>query len=240
MFLGVDESFNGDYTTLGCIAIPLNLLPDYEKDYISTRLKEKVWAEVKWSKLTESYLGKYKVILKNYLSQKDVTFHSWTYKKPTREELNRFYSGDKDKVIYRQAYLLLRNVIRKVSNSGNEEPFYIVADETGPLGLEEYKITRDLLVGDKYINPHPKLEFCSQGNSQICGALQICDVLTGATQFLYDSKKVVDDYTANELICFLKEINKGVPINNSCPAFPRLDDFKIHHCLVKYKPKDIK
>ncbi len=230
MFLAIDESIAQQSVTLGCLCVPIEDLPKFEADHIQKRLEQKVWGEIKWERISKIYLEKYKTIISSYLLKKSVTFHSWTYNKPSPKEIHDFYGGDSNKVIYKHAYILIRSVIRKCRNSGYRGPFYIVSDSTGKLGQQEYKITKNLLTTDPRFSPPLKLDFCSQGNSQVCGALQICDICTGATRYLsvHDVKK--DPEAANEIVKMLEKINNGIPINLLTPTFPNLFDFKIHHC----------
>lgn len=231
MFLALDESYGSSKTTVGCLCLPVDDLPKYEALFIQKRLKEKVWGEIKWKYLSEEYLSKYKVLVSSYLSPASVTFHSWTYSRPSQKILRECYGGNGSRVVYHHAYMLIRNVIRKCLNENLREPFYIVPDSSGRMGEEEYRIIRDLLLQDSSIKPQPKLDFCSNGNSAVCGALQVCDVCTGATQFVYGEIVRQNRKVAKEFVRLLVQINKGIPINYSPKTLPRLSDYKIHHCL---------
>lgn len=231
MFLAVDESFEGPHTTHGCLCVPLEKLPEYEGIHIKKRLEHKVWAEIKWEKLSSSYLPKYSDILRSYLSQPDVTFHSWTYEKPTAKEIKEFYADSKRKIPYCHAYMLIRSVIWKCQNDGYRGPFYIVPHTTGKVGEEEYETTRELLLKDRNIYPRPRVEFCSQGSAQVCGALQVCDICTGAVQYKYDPSLTESKSNADAIISLLESLNGGIPITYSPIKLPSIKEFKLHHCL---------
>lgn len=228
MFIALDESFDGDFTTVGCVCLPIAKLPELEGKHISIRLEQKLWGEIKWNALTDNYLEKYLAIIKGYLLEPEVTFHSWTYKKPTRIEVTKYWDGDEGSIIYKQAYRLLRSVIRKCLKRGTREPFYIVPDHTDH-GNEEYRLTKTLLSRDPIIEPHPEIEFCAPGSSQVCGALQIADFCSGAVQYKYDSRPVKNKVTADKAIETLTELNKGISIVNQELRIPSLYQFKLHH-----------
>ena len=219
--------------TLGCLCVPIKYLPNLEAQFVSKRIEHRLWAEIKWNKITTNYLPKYLDFLSTYLANNKVTYHSWTYLKPTRQVLDGYYGGDKECVLYRQTYLLIRNVIRKYHNSSYNGPFTIIPDETGSRGQREYKSTHDLLNSDGYIKPKPNIEFCAQSDSKVLGALQICDLCTGAVHYLYDHELSQDTESANAVINLLQNINSGIPINYSPISLPKVEEYKLHHCLFK-------
>lgn len=230
MFLAIDESHSNSFTTIGCLCLPLKNLPKYEAEYISKRLEHKIWGEMKWTSLSLSYLNKYENVVESYLKQHDVTFHSWAYRHITKLELKKYWDDDETKMFYCQAYLLLRNVIRKCLNQGCHNNFYIVPDTTGMRGKREYLLTREYLVNDNSIKPKPIIEFCDQGNSQICGALQITDLCTGATRYKYQ-KETNDTSVSEEFVKFLEKLNSNIPLNYADEKLPDLYKYKMHHCL---------
>lgn len=237
MFIALDESYSSNFTVIGCLVLPKEKLPDLEKEYIQSRLDKKLWGEIKWSKATECYWDKYKEILGNYLSKPEVTFHSWCYKNPTREELNSYYDDEKNKPLYKHSYLLIRNVIRKCRNMGYKGDFYIVPDTTGRMGKFEYSETQKILKEDTLIYPRATVEFCAEGNSQVCGALQIADLCIGAVRYTYEREYKNDPIIADEIVKYLTKINEELPINYSHPTLPKIEQFKMHHCLFIIKQK---
>ncbi|HET9412475.1 MAG TPA: hypothetical protein VFO38_06610 [Candidatus Saccharimonadales bacterium] len=219
--------------TIGCLCFPRAIMPELESVFIADRIKHRVWAEVKWSRLCTPYCDKYKSMVSNYLASSQVTYHSWTYSIPSAEERKQYYNGsDSSKIIYRHAYLLIRTVIWKCRNSGYRGPFYILADETGKLGREEYKITQELLKNDAKIDPPASIDFCNTGNSTSCGAMQVVDLLTGAVMSQYDEKFSKQD-ACIDFVEHLTALNNGVPLTFSSPGFPRLGAQKMQHCLFK-------
>lgn len=233
MFIALDESISTNFLTIGCVVLPKAKLPELEKKQVQTRLDYKLWGEIKWSKGTQSYLEKYKLFLGNYLLDKEVTFHSWTLKRPTADEIRRYYDGDGKKILYKHAYLLIRNVIRKCRNAGYKGEFYVLPDTTGEMGKNEYVETQKILKSDSNIYPPATVEFCAEGNSQVCGALQVADLCTGAVGYTYE-KDFKDTSYSEGIVDYLKEINGGIDINFEYPSLPRMKQFKLHHCF--YKP----
>lgn len=229
MLLALDESLEGTYKVVGCLCVPLDLFPDTEKKFISNRIDEKVWAELKWQKISSSYLDKYKKFITSYFESSGCTFHSWAYKIPAQDLLSKYYDSDANKVIYKQAYMLIRSVMWKCINNGYTGPFYVLPDESGSLGKSEYTITQKLLNLDPRIRPHPSIEYCSPGNSTVCGALQISDICTGAVSSVVN--KLAISPASQEIINTLTSINEGIPIDFQFPSLPSLHQYKIHHNL---------
>lgn len=230
MFLALDESIGSTHVTIGCLCIPQSRMSSLEKAFIDKRLELKCWGEVKWSKITTSYLPKYLELLKTYLYDDEVTYHSWTYKIPSSRDRKQYYGENvsEDQVVFRQAYLLLRSVIRKCKNNGYNGSFYIVADDSGS-GLVEYRKTNELLSTDPNIRGETILDFCSTGNSAVLSALQAVDLCTGAVMSCYDSS--FNTTNGRKLRQELEALNSGVPINFSPTRLPSLTDAKLHHCL---------
>lgn len=233
MFLALDESIGSTHETLGCLCFPESIMPKLEAQFIQHRIEHKVWAEVKWQRLCAPYVEKYEAMVRDYLAPDDVTFHSWTYRIPTAIERRSFYDGiDASLVVYRHAYLLIRTIIWKCRNNGYTGPFYILADESGKLGRNEYKITQGLLKRDPKISPPPVIDFCMTGSSTACGAMQITDLITGAVMSHYDEKFSKQD-SCTKFIKMLAEINGGIPLDLSSRTLPKLHDQKLHHCLYR-------
>lgn len=228
MFLALDECKGNDFVTIGCVCLPKVKLSNLEKNFIDSRVTERCWGELKWSKVTENYLEKYKNLSDVLLSDSEVTYHSWTYKKPSAIVRARHYGigTSQDDVIYRQAYLLIRNVIRKCKNSGYDGAFYIVADESGS-GQEEYKKTNELLRNDTNIRGKTTIEFCSTGNSAALGSLQVADLCTGAVTSYYEAN--LRNEANQKLVEHLVELNSKVPLTFNPARLPRLQDYKMHH-----------
>lgn len=231
MFLALDESFEGDYCSIGCVCLPSDKLPELEHRASQYRLKERLWGELKYSKITNTYLQKYIGFLEVVFSFEQLTFHSWTYKKPSAEEIRDFYLNEAGTVMYRQAYLLLRSIIRKNINSGYRGSYYILPD-TSERSIREYATTQKLLASDSNINPKPSIDFCSEGNSAVCSALQAADICTGAVQSLYSSAASSKD-CVKSIVDSLQTINSGVPIDNSPTRLPALADYRLHHCFYR-------
>lgn len=60
----------------------------------------------------------------------------------------------------------------------------------------------------------------------------LSDLCTGAAQYTYEHD--INNQAANELIRSLVKINTGIKLNYSSPYLPKVDQFKIHHCLCKF------
>ena len=126
--------------------------------------------------------------------------------------------------------MLIRSVIWKCRNSGYSGSFYILADESGCLGTEEYQTTKKLLLTDSKIRPKPVIDFCTTGNSNSCGAMQVSDLCTGAVMSKYDSS-YSSQTACLEFSRHLVNINSGIELNFSPRNLPKINDLKLHHCL---------
>lgn len=238
MFLAIDECFgtsHSQYVTIGCLSIPQDNLSEFEKEFIENRMHHKLWGEIKWSALSSSYLNKYKEVVSSYLGHDKAIFHSWTYKRPTTAEIREHYSSqDPARVIYQQAYILIRTVIWRCRNVGYNGDFYILADQSG-FGSEEYQTTMRLLQTDSKIRPAPEIPYCNVGNSISCGALQIADICTGATHSYYDSNMLGNTEAKKEatkaLVSHLEAMNGGLHLNTSRTNFYTMYTQKLHHGL---------
>lgn len=231
MFLALDESLGTTYNTISCVCLHEETLVELEKNLVKFRLDNKLWGELKWQKISSRYTDKYIQFLEHYIGAAGVTFHTWTFKKPTRKELIDHYDSDKSKIVYVQAFLLIRSVIWKHRNSGYKGSYYILADSTEERGIYEYKTTNRLLRNDRRIFPKAEIDFCSTGASHICSALQIADLLAGATNHKYELCSTGFEAGQNKIIDYLEEKNNNVPLNLSAPKLPKLYEFKIHHCF---------
>lgn len=206
MFILLDESFSSKYTVIGCLCVPLDLLPKQEEGFINRRIKNNCWGELDWDGLSDGYIRKYEDFLQGYLEPKEITFHSWAYKNPGKE-----FKGDPNKLLFKHEYILLKNTVRKCVNSGYRE-FYILLDDGQ--SLSEYQLTRGYLEKTITIKPYPKIKFYSQIDSKIVGAMQITSLCVSAVRYLYESES--SDKNAelcNQIVSLLTKLNSDIPLN---------------------------
>lgn len=227
MLLVLDECLEGKKKVLGCLCLPSEIFPDLEKQVSKVRLVEKLWGELKWNKITDGYFTKYSKVISNYFSSSQVTFHSWSFEIPDPIAMRTYYENNPKTVIYKQAYLLIRSVIRKCNNAGYTGSFYILPDETGSLGNTEYRKTQKLLTDDTKIQPKAVIDYCMPGNSACCGALQVVDLCTGAVNCLLNNLKPSN--VQKKLIEALEEINGDISIISELPTLPKLYEYKMHY-----------
>lgn len=209
MFLALDESEAYTKRVFGAIVLPKNKLSELEKDFAELRLKHKLFAEIKWTNI-DQYYKKYFEFIDLLFKEKSITFHSISFRK-------------KDKK-YKAAYILIRSISWKLINEGIKDSVFILFDEDGGMGKAETKETERLLNIDKEFKL--KIDFCNQGTSHILGALQLADIITGAT-----ASSINNAATSTEKAATIKYIEKknGIALGWSGATFPKLYDYKIHH-----------
>jgi len=209
MFLALDESTKYAKRVFGAIVLPKENLPELEKEWTILRLKHKLFAEIKWSNV-DQYYKRYFEFLDLFFNNK-ITFHSIRFRKKDRK--------------YNSAYLLLRSISWKIQNEGINKTLFILFDEGGNIGKKEMDKIKEIAKTDKKFQL--KIEFCNQGKSHILGALQLADILTGATASEINNLSISKEKEA--IIKYIQTKNKGVSLGWSGERFPSLYEYKIHH-----------
>jgi hypothetical protein len=211
MFLALDESEENGKKVLGGILLSEKLLPALEADFVSLRVKHKLFAELKWNKI-DQYYKRYCEFIDLFFNDPNITYHSICYRR----------TGDQK---YRAAFVLIRTITWKLQNAGINEPLYVLFDNDGSLGDHEAREIKKIAATDRRFKQ--RLEFCSQGTSHVLGALQLADLLTGAVcsaingiALAVEPKHVHDHIQAK---------NNGVPLDWASARLPKLNDLKIHY-----------
>ncbi len=233
MFLALDECFAGSTAVIGCVSIPRSIFSSLESNALNVRIEHRLWGEMKWNKISSpSYAEKYKTFVATIMANEQVTYHSWAYNRnlPILERRRIHQTSDKQKIFYRQCYALIRSVVKKCMAEGIFD-FYIVADETGPLGTAEYKIIKEYLEKDRRFPIKPRLQFCSTGNSAVSASLQVADIVTGAlTSKLYSGSELSDSHLV--VFNYIESLNDGLPLGITPVSAGALSDMKFHHCNI--------
>lgn len=221
MFLILDESEEHQKMVLGGLLISEKILPSFEAEFVSLRVKHKLFGELKWHRI-DQYYQRYCEFIDLFFNEKSITFHSICYRR-----------GGTDK--YKAGYALIRTITWKMQNAGINEPLYVLFDNDGNLGDKEAREIRKIAEQDKRFKQ--RLEFCSQGTSHILGAMQISDLLTGAVCSTINSgtisinkKKVLEHIISKNGDASLDQAKASL-------SLPKLNDFKIHFFDPDNKPK---
>ncbi|MBI5530402.1 MAG: hypothetical protein HY918_02785, partial [Candidatus Doudnabacteria bacterium] len=203
---------------LGAFALPTNLLADFECEFIKFRIKNKCYAEFKWSKVTPTYVNKYKEFLDLFFSNSKATFHAICYR--TRSQK------------FKAAYLLLRALARKIILAKPSSSLIIIFDENQKLGVVETKKIKEFAKKDLYFKL--PIDYCNQTSSHTLGVLQIADILSGALATKINGGDISKPH--KELLSYIESHNT-VPIDWSNPSFPSLYDYKMHFFDPANNPK---
>ena len=229
MFLALDESIKDTTKIIGCVCFPMGEFGNIEKQVAEYRATQKMWSELKWNKINERHSQSYIDFLKIYMSRNDVTFHTWAYKElPLIERINVYRTNRRTDVFYKNTYTLIRSVIRK-SLRENMNQFYILADETGSLGQENFRNYIEMLAKDR-MTSRAKILHCSTAKSHITSPLQVADIITGAVaKGCYDK---ITDIGKQKVFDYLLEANDFIDLDITTKHLPSLYEVKIHHCNI--------
>ena len=217
-------------TLIGLLCVQGDQFLDLETNYLKRRIDYRMWHEMHFEKATGGYVKKYSEIVKEYMSNSFVTFHSRMFATPNKNDRKKNHDGltKYDDIFSEESYRLIRSVVMKCAAYGYEY-FYIVSDDYTS-GNQRYRDIRKRLISDDRI---PELNdrnnlCCTTGDSKACGALQVCDVVTSTIgQLAYkngglsEEKQLLGDT--------IIEINNGLISTNYNRYFPALYSKKIQH-----------
>jgi hypothetical protein len=190
MFLALDESKEYSKKVFGALVLPKEKLSELEKEWVELRLKHKLFAEIKWERI-DQYYRRYFDFLDLFFKYKSAAFHSICFREQDKS--------------YNSAYLLIRSISWKIENEGINKALFILFDESGSIGEKETKKIKEIAETDSRFKL--KIEFCNQGTSHILGALQIADIITGATATRINNITVGKE--KNSIIKYLESKNNG-------------------------------
>jgi hypothetical protein len=210
MFLILDESEEHPKMVLGGVLISEKKLSAFEGKFVDLRIKHKLFGEIKWNRI-DQYYKRYCEFIDLFFDESGMTFHSICY---------RMKGANK----YRAAYALIRTVTWKMQNAGINEPLYVLFDNDGNLGDTEARKIRRIAQNDTRFKQ--ELVFCSQGTSQILGAMQVADLLTGAVCSVINGGVVSEERSYVKK--HIKTKNNNIELNWSSLNLPRLNAHKIH------------
>lgn len=210
MFLSVDESEGGLKKVIGITVCPKEKVSLFEQKCVEFRLKNKVFGEIKWTKISKTYYKAYTDFIDNFFDFKDLTFHSVCYNK----------EDNKNKIIY----LLIRTICWKLSIAGNTNSLHVLLDENCILGNDMIKLIQDYLKKDHKIRQ--EIDFLNQGKSYILNISQITDLIAGAVHYKINDNS--SNKYSKDFISYLED-KSGDSIDHADLNMPKLSDYKIHH-----------
>ncbi len=216
--------------------MPVKTFKQVEAGALEYRLSANLWGELKYTAINDSYLDKYRGFLDIFLSQRAVTFHSWSFDSKFKHPDPSVSPND---LLYRNTYMLIRSVIVKYqkyvikNHPGIQLEFIIMIDESGNKGLSSAKQFQEFLANDNYIDATiTQINFLSTCSSTINNSMQAVDILTGLTASYYSNGKVnmpkiiLRDHIA-------KQYNDGVMLHKvRNGTLPDLFNYKIHAYLL--------
>lgn len=243
----IDESKNipsKDYrgknvkcTLIGLLCVQGDQFLKLEEDFLKFRVQNRLWGEVHFETMSGSYIDKYSGLLRDYIANSYVTFHSRMFARLEKEARKSIHDGltEYDDILKEETYRLIRSVIMKCVSHGIEK-FYILADRYTK-GRDDYKDILNRLNSDEKI-PEIRSEnnlCCTVGDSCCCGSLQIADLLVSALgQYKFKIGGVKDG--CDKLLKVITESNGGIDPMKQNRRFPTLYSSKFHYfCAFGYK-----
>lgn len=217
-------------TLIGLLCIQGDQFIELEANFLKHRIDYRLWHEIHFENATGGYVKKYSEIVKEYMSNSFVTYHSRMFATPNKDERKKNHEGltEYDDIFSEETYRLIRSVVMKCAAYGYKY-FYIVSDYD-TLGNQRYRDIRKRLISDERIselNDDNNL-CCTTGDSKVCGALQVCDVVTSTIgQLAYkngglsEEKQLLGDT--------IIKINNGIIPTSYNRYFPALYSKKIQH-----------
>ena len=231
------EGNNIKCTLIGLLCVQGNQLLKLEEDFLKYRVENRLWGEIHFETASGSYVDKYSDLLRNYISNSYVTFHSRMFANFKKESRRSIHGGltSYDDIFKEEAYRLIRSVVMKCVAHGIKK-FYILADEYSK-GRDDYKDIMGRLNTDCRI---PEIKnnnnlCCTIGNSCCCGALQISDLLV-STLGQYKFKKDGLKKDCHKLLDVIIKANGGIDPMVIKKSFPTLYSSKFHYyCMSSYE-----
>lgn len=220
-------------TLIGLLCVQGDQFLKLEEDFLKYRIENRLWGEVHFVSASGSYVDKYSVLLREYISNSFVTFHSRMFANVEKGTRKNIHGGliNYDDIFKEEAYRLVRSVIMKCIAYGIER-FYILADGYSK-GRNDYRDIKVRLNKDDRI---PEIRSdnnlcCTTGDSCCCGALQICDLLV-STLGQYKFKKDGLKKDCIKLLNTIFEANDEIDPMIQKNIFPTLYSSKFHYYTV--------
>lgn len=180
MFLACDISGKlkkDRYLVIGSTWIQKQQLPEYEKAVSSFRLKNNLWGELKWTKITSQKINEYKDFLT--LSLTKFNFETKVIVRDRKISIPRDRFSSKEELISTFYFLLLsRHLVRILKIKPNINSFEILFDK-GDLEKQILNLKFFLNHSLNRLNLKKSFHLC-ECDSKICSAVQLCDLITGA------------------------------------------------------------
>lgn len=185
------------YMIIGGIIIPLSEVSLFNETMKQYRLEQKMFAELKWSKVSNQKLGEYKRFIDYFFALNNTDklhFHSIII---DNHQVNhrKFNKGDKELGFYKFYYqLLLHGFGKKYCSNGENDRFIVHLDyRTTSYSLNTLKHVLNRGIAKKYsvkTSPFVSIEPCDSHKSEL---LQINDIILGAIGFQKNGYDLLPD-----------------------------------------------
>ncbi|MBU1102757.1 DUF3800 domain-containing protein [Patescibacteria group bacterium] len=191
MFIGCDSSGylqKDRYLTLGTVWISKEQLPKYEEAVCLFRLKNKLWGEIKWEKITPQKLKEYKLFLN--ISLADFSPEIKIILRDKKIRVPKGYFKNKGEMISTFYYMLISNHIGRKTQKTS---FDILLDKENWINEQSLNLKGFLQFSFIKGNCGHLLNHLSQCDSKICSAIQLCDLVIGAVSAKLNQNRISND-----------------------------------------------
>lgn len=201
------------YLVFGTSWIPKEQLPQYEKAVSFFRIKNRFWGELKWSKISPQKIKEFKNFLTLSLKEFPFKIRVLVRDRKIPYPPGRFENeADLESTFY---HILMKNHIKRVlRRDPTIKSFHILLDR-GELDdkKKEVRIREKCLILKNFLESSLHKQKLSQSidhlqscDSKICSAIQLCDLVLGATSAKLNQSAENISKDKKEIIKHIEEI----------------------------------
>jgi len=179
-----DESFHlpnddSDIMVLGAIKCPENKKREIFEDIRQIKIKHDIstWAEIKWTKVSNSKIELYKELIDYFFENNNLEFRSIVAKGKDRLDHKKYNGGNYDLWYYKMYFYLLNKLVDL------DEHYNIFIDIKDTNGGPRIHKLRDVLSNNIYDMSKEKIKGIYQVNSRESEILQLTDLIIGCISY---------------------------------------------------------
>jgi len=211
------------YWVIGSTWIKKEQLPKYEEAVISFRLKNKLWGEIKWEKITPQKLKEYKEFVDISLKQFSSGVKIIIRNKKLYPSTNCF--ANDGEMLSSFCYLLIsRHLKREINKTKGISSFDILIDEEGWMRNQSINLKSFLEMSLVKGKIKQSINHLSQCDSKICSFPQFCDLIIGAVSAKLNQPTENISKDRQEMITYIENVLK---CSLSAPTLPSAEKFNL-------------
>lgn len=160
-------------SVIGSVWVPADYRSTLKREIASLRAEHGVWGEFKWNKVSPSKLAFYRALVDYFFSHEELRFRAIVVD-AAKLNLAKFHSSDAELGFYKFYYQLLHHWIAP------QTTYSIFCDDKVNRDRKRLPVLRTVLQNANRASTIPSLQAVPSHQSV---AVQLCDVLMGATQW---------------------------------------------------------